>query len=80
MTTDAEGRFEFPQKLHEGDVLVFSFIGYTTDEYTVRKNAGDMVAIQCKLDATIMGEVAMDEVYTAKRGLRNWWSKLTKHF
>jgi len=61
-------------------VLIFSYIGYTTEEYTVRKNMSDVLTIQCNLDATVLGEVATGEVYTAKRGFRNWWSKITKHF
>ena len=78
--TDAEGKFTFPQKLKEGDVLVFSFIGYAPEEYVIRKDVSEVVTIQCKLDADITGEVVVDEVYTAKRGFRRWWSKVQNIF
>ena len=78
--TDAEGKFTFPQKLKEGDVLVFSFIGYAPEEYVIRKDVSEVITIQCKLDADITGEVVVDEVYTAKRGFRRWWSKVQNIF
>jgi hypothetical protein len=33
--SDANGKFEFPRQLKSGDVLVFSFIGRKTTEYSV---------------------------------------------
>lgn len=34
-TSDGDGNFEFPKKLTAGDILVFSYIGYVTQEITV---------------------------------------------
>src|SRR5262245_41013045 len=36
-TTDTNGNFEFPKKLKAGDVVVFSYIGYATQEITVQE-------------------------------------------
>lgn len=64
--SDFEGRFEFPKKLTEGDVLSFSFIGFRTTEYTVRSKPDDLIEIQMNLDMEIMGEVAITGLYEPK--------------
>lgn len=80
-TTDAEGRFEFPVKLKEGDVLAFYFIGYETKEYRIQKNAADAIRISLALDITIMGEVAVTEVYQDQpTGLHKLWNKVKNLF
>jgi hypothetical protein len=81
-TTDAAGRFEFPRKLKEGDVLLFSFIGYDTQEYVVRKNNETVTEITMMMDFTItMGEVAVNEIYSAKEStFQRWWSKVKAVF
>lgn len=80
--TDAEGRFEFPQKLKEGDVLVFSFIGLKTMEYIVRKEDKDTVEIKMIMMYEIMlGEIAVEQVYTPKESaLRKLWWKVKTVF
>ncbi len=73
--TDEEGKFRFPEKVEEGDVLIFSFIGFTTQEYKIKKTEGERIDVELKLDYDITGELLIDEVYTPKKtgGL---WSKL----
>lgn len=68
--TDVYGRFDFPHKLKAGDVLTFSFIGFTSIDYVVPENApGDVkvsltVDILLEMDATIMGELVSDAPYS----------------
>lgn len=82
IATDAQGRFEFPQKLKEGDVLVFSFIGLRTLEYTVRKQTGENGEIRMfKMFMDIMGEVAIQDIYeTSQSGLQKIWAKIKSFF
>lgn len=82
--SDADGRFEFPQKLSSGDVLVFSFIGMETVEFVVPDQAPEVleVTIAMKFDSTIiLGEVVVGQVYTEQPGgLRKFWSKIKNLF
>jgi hypothetical protein len=65
--TDANGKFEFPRKLKDGDVLVFSFIGYKTQEVVVKNPHTEGVSISLEVDIEamdemiIMGEVRVSE-------------------
>jgi hypothetical protein len=86
-TTDIYGKFEFPQKLDAGDVLIFSFIGVQTQEYVVGKEEASMIEIVLNTDVMsicdigIMGEVAIDRPYTAKAtGIAKWWQKVKSVF
>ncbi|MCD9015585.1 carboxypeptidase-like regulatory domain-containing protein [Parachryseolinea silvisoli] len=68
--TDADGRFEFPYELKAGDVLTFSFIGYTSIDYVVPETAPDDVKvslpvdISLEMDVVIMGELVSDAPYS----------------
>lgn len=82
--TDADGKFEFPRKLKEGDVLMVSFIGYKTMEYTITAETVD--AIEITLSAAyyeMMGKIAVvDDIYTEKEqsALSRWWGKVKDIF
>ena len=84
-TSDGYGRFEFPQQLKEGDVLIFSFIGLTTRTYNVGKKSNNdpvvnlKIEIEMDLSMDIMGELAIDEVYQEKKQT-SLWSKLKSLF
>lgn len=79
-TSDAEGRFEFPQKLSGGDVLVFSFIGMERVEFVVPDEAPDVleISVLMKYDTTIiLGEVVVGQVYAEQpSAFRRFWGKL----
>jgi hypothetical protein len=78
--TDADGRFEFPQPLNKGDVLVFSFIGLTSKEYQVngKNDVGFEVPMQLCMDMDITGGVQVEGIYIEKKtGL---WSRLKSFF
>ena len=76
--TDLDGKFEFPGEVKAGDVLVFSFIGMETKEYTIRKDEPVIMKLQMVMDHyALMGELSIEEVYVSQSsGLANLWSKL----
>ena len=68
--TDFEGRFAFPQSLDEGDVLVFSYLGYETKTYKIKagESATTDISIQFKAsDVILMGEVVVGGIHKTKR-------------
>jgi hypothetical protein len=80
--TDANGNFEFSQKLETGQVLVFSFIGYVSKEYVVTKDITENTLITLKMDEMeLMGAVAVSHSYTAQpSGIGKWWHKIKSLF
>jgi hypothetical protein len=79
--TDANGKFEFPKPLNEGDVLVFSFLGSKTIEYLVTGKETEPITILLEMDSIIMGELAIEECLTTeKSGLKGWWAKVKDIF
>lgn len=81
ISTDREGKFEFPQKLKEGDVLVFSFIGFQIKEYRIRKGETSVMEIRMKMTLDVMGEVAVAEIYTSQpTGLQRFLQRIKSIF
>ncbi|HTH57259.1 MAG TPA: carboxypeptidase-like regulatory domain-containing protein [Cyclobacteriaceae bacterium] len=80
--TDGEGKFEFPQKLSKGDILQFSFIGLVTEELAIPDlTAKEPVEINMKMSFELMGEVAVNEVYSEPPSrLRTWWTRVKNLF
>ncbi|WP_299188444.1 carboxypeptidase-like regulatory domain-containing protein [uncultured Aquimarina sp.] len=70
-STDFDGNFEFPIALKKGDVLVFSYIGFTSKKVMIRdqKSANDVaLKVNLKMDGCVlMGKVAVKKVYSSKR-------------
>lgn len=70
-STDFDGNFEFPIKLKRGDVLVFSYLGLTTQKVIITDKNSDSdieLKIDMKMDNSfVMGKVAVKEVYKSKR-------------
>ena len=75
-TADTDGRFEFPRKLEEGDILTFSFIGYESVEYVVMGAADEHIEISMRENVIIIGDLAVEDAYTAKTGLRYFFRKI----
>ena len=72
ITTDFDGKFEFPKSLEVGDVLVFSYLGYDTKTYEVKANPSEIVEIEIVFndaDIELMGAVVVDGVYETKRSI-----------
>jgi hypothetical protein len=79
--TDAGGKFTFPQQLKVQDVLVFSFVGLKTQEFTITETTPEFIDIQLVYeDFTMVGELSDDGVYTArKRPLSRLFSGLKRN-
>lgn len=74
---DANGKFEFPQKVKAGDVICFNFIGYEPKEYVVQNSTDPSLEIRMVCDVTVLGEVAVDAAYAPNEsGLRKLWRKV----
>jgi len=81
--TDAEGKFKFPTRVKAGDVLVFSFIGYETQEYVIPPSRDTKVemCLSLNLDVSIMGEVATNDIYHEEGSSSSrLWSKIKSIF
>lgn len=79
--TDQDGKFEFPKRLKEGDVLLFSFIGFSTIEYKVPRHANDALTIELRMDMIMtLGEIAVGKVYVVQNDRQTLWSKFKKLF
>lgn len=84
---DADGRFEFPVRLKEGDVLIFTFIGLESKEYRIRKQSKNEAEINMEMNIEmdlafdITGEVAVNEIYSPRQsGLQRFWLKIKEVF
>jgi len=56
VSTNEKGEFKFPQQLKEGDVLLFSFLGFDSKKIKIKNNTGK---IQLKLNPEMQ---EMDEL------------------
>ena len=79
-STDADGRFEFPERLKEGDVLVFTFIGYKSQELTINKKSigGLAVPLELCMDVDIMGEVSVEAIFIDDPPIVQRWMQRIK--
>lgn len=80
--TDADGQFEFPRRLKEGDVLVFNFIGFEPQERIIPRKPAEKLEVRLtSADLMVMGAVAVDDTYAAKpSGLRKVWAAVKALF
>lgn len=72
-STDFDGKFIFPRALDVNDVLVFSYIGYESKEYTVVQSETDAINITVNFDlydVELMGElVVVGGAFATKRNV-----------
>jgi hypothetical protein len=71
-TADIDGKFEFPRPLEAGDILVFSYIGFDSQEYTVEQSDSEIIDITITFDYSninLMGEVVVGGAYASKRNI-----------
>jgi hypothetical protein len=80
--SDEMGKFEFPKKLKEGDVLLFSFVGLETQQYVVPANSPETLEIQITLpNSVMMGEIVVNEMYTKQpNSTQRFWNKVKSIF
>lgn len=69
--TNFNGDFEFPEKLKKGDVLVFSYVGFTSQKIVITdENSSSKIDLKINMDmdaCILMGKVAVKQVYKSKR-------------
>ena len=65
--TDKKGMFTFPQALKENDVLVFSHLGYHTQEIKIDKNAPFIEVELASETVQMLGALQSDKPYKSKR-------------
>ncbi len=70
-STDFNGNFEFPEKLKEGDVLVFNYIGFKTKKIKVTNEMSKMdITLEVDFDLldeiVLTGKVASKKIYKSK--------------
>ena len=66
-STDKDGMFTFPKALSVGDVLVFTYLGYETQEIRIRKNTSFIKLLLSTDLVEILGAVNEDKPYKSKR-------------
>jgi len=72
VVTDFDGKFEFPRKLDVDDVLIFSYIGYNSREYTIVDDVAKNKTINITFslsDISLMGAVEVEGVYESKKNI-----------
>lgn len=76
--TDFDGKFDFPELLKAGDILVFSSVGLKTKEVEITEEMANEMDIQLEenlegLDLLVIGEVDVHQIYTSKPTL---WQRI----
>ncbi|WP_299227352.1 carboxypeptidase-like regulatory domain-containing protein [uncultured Psychroserpens sp.] len=66
-STDKDGAFIFPKALTPGDILVFSYLGYETQEVKIEENTTFINLVLTTDLIEIMGAVNADTPYKSKR-------------
>lgn len=72
VSTDNDGKFEFPKALEANDVLVFSYLGYESKEYLIPESESETIDITINFEDSnviLMGDVVIEGVYTSKRNI-----------
>lgn len=76
--TNKDGKFKFPKSVNDGDILLFNYIGFDTQEVKISKNTPDTLNISMVInDMMMLGEVSTDNVYSSKITL---WQKIKVFF
>ena len=68
--TDRNGEFTFPQALKPGDVLVFSFLGYQTEEVVITETTTFIRLVMQEEGIDILESLQTDQPYRSKRSKR----------
>ena len=72
VVTNSEGKFEFSRKLNTDDVLIFSYIGYSSQEYIVVDDAYKNMNVNIIFDPSdiaLLGALKVDGTYSSKRNI-----------
>lgn len=65
--TNEDGKFTFPKKLKTGDILIFSYLGFETQEVAIKDNT-TFIKLTLSPDLVeMMGALDTDKPYKSKR-------------
>ena len=65
--SEADGSFTFPRALSNGDTLVFTFIGYETQEFKIKPSTSLVKIVMLEDLIEIVGALSTDKPYKSKR-------------
>lgn len=65
--TDTDGTFIFPKALKQGDVLVFSYLGYETKKVKIKADTNFINLEMVSEAIDIVGALSSDKPYKSKR-------------
>lgn len=68
--TDKNGEFTFPQALKPGDVLVFSYLGYKTEEIEITTSTTFITLVMAEEGIEILESLQTNQPYKSKRSKR----------
>lgn len=66
-STNKKGEFTFPKKLKEGDILVFSYLGYEKKSVRIRSNTTYLYVILEEDSNEILGALSSNKRFKSKR-------------
>lgn len=66
-STNKKGEFTFPKKLKEGDILVFSYLGYEKKSVRIRSNTTYLNVILEEDSNEILGALSSNKRFKSKR-------------
>jgi len=72
--SDVDGKFEFPQRLKEGDQLKFTFVGYQPQTFTVGAQTDEILTVNIELDIEVLIECAIADPVIQKKSAKTWHS------
>ena len=67
--TDFNGHFKFPKKLTKGDVLLFSYIGMTSQKLVIDPKHSNLKVSMVTDTCMLMGKVAVKNIYRSKKSI-----------
>ncbi|MGB3464218.1 MAG: carboxypeptidase-like regulatory domain-containing protein [Cyclobacteriaceae bacterium] len=76
--TDIEGKFTFPKEVRNGDILVFSFLGYKTREYVITEDTPSVLTITLAEEAILVTGALADNQHPT--GIRKLFARIKSIF
>lgn len=76
--TNADGTFTFPKEVKEGDILVFSFLGYKTLEYTITTESSTFIEVKLESEAIVITGALV--VNSQPTGIHKFFAKVKAIF
>lgn len=64
--SNRKGEFTFPKKLNNGDILVFSYLGFVTQKITINANSSYLTVILNEDENQMLGALNTNKPYKSK--------------